>query len=130
MAGPWVSASRLLATWQRARDRLVSGMRLLLPQVPFVTPQGTGFVFPGVTAFGRPSSEVGERPGEPHQQFVLHGRCPAKAHPNPSFSVDRAGRDHVWQIEPARLDEMRRWLDHIEGQWGEALSRLKAFLER
>jgi hypothetical protein len=41
----------------------------------------------------------------------------------------RAGRDHVWQIEPARLDEVRRWLDHIEGQWDEALSRLKASLE-
>jgi hypothetical protein len=42
----------------------------------------------------------------------------------------RAGRDHVWQIEPARLDEVRRWLRHIEGQWDEALSRLKASLER
>jgi len=42
----------------------------------------------------------------------------------------RAGRDHVWQIEPARLDEVRRWLDHIEGQWDEALGRLKASLEK
>jgi DNA-binding transcriptional ArsR family regulator len=42
----------------------------------------------------------------------------------------RVGRDHVWEIEPARLDEARRWLDHIEGQWDEALSRLKASLER
>ncbi len=33
------------------------------------------------------------------------------------------GVDHVWQIEPARLDEVRRWLDHIEGQWDEALGR-------
>jgi len=41
----------------------------------------------------------------------------------------RVGRDHVWEIEPARLDEARRWLDHIEGQWDEALSRLKASLE-
>ena len=41
----------------------------------------------------------------------------------------RAGRDHVWQIEPARLDEARRWLGHIEGQWDEALARLKAALE-
>jgi len=38
--------------------------------------------------------------------------------------------DHVWEIEPARLDEARRWLDHIEGQWDEALGRLKASLER
>ena len=42
----------------------------------------------------------------------------------------RVGRDHVWEIEPARLDEARRWLDHIEGQWDEALGRLKASLER
>jgi DNA-binding transcriptional ArsR family regulator len=42
----------------------------------------------------------------------------------------RVGRDHVWEIEPGRLDEARRWLDHIEGQWDEALSRLKASLER
>ena len=42
----------------------------------------------------------------------------------------RVGRDHVWEIEPARLDEARRWLDHIEGQWDEALSRPKASLER
>lgn len=41
----------------------------------------------------------------------------------------RAGRDHVWQMETARLDEVRRWLDHIEGQWDEALGRLKASLE-
>jgi DNA-binding transcriptional ArsR family regulator len=41
----------------------------------------------------------------------------------------RVGRDHIWEIEPARLDEARRWLDHIEGQWDEALGRLKASLE-
>ena len=40
------------------------------------------------------------------------------------------GRTHVWEIEPARFDEARRWLDQIEGQWDEALGRLKASLER
>jgi len=39
------------------------------------------------------------------------------------------GRDHVWEIEPARLDEARRWLDHIARQWDEALARLKESLE-
>src|SRR5438552_10903431 len=29
----------------------------------------------------------------------------------------RIGRDHVWEIEPSRLDETRRWLGHIQGQW-------------
>jgi DNA-binding transcriptional ArsR family regulator len=42
----------------------------------------------------------------------------------------RAGRDHVWQMETTRLDDVRRWLAHIEGQWDEALSRLKTSLER
>jgi DNA-binding transcriptional ArsR family regulator len=42
----------------------------------------------------------------------------------------RVGRDHVWEIEPGRLDEARRWLDHIAGQWDEALGRLKESLER
>jgi DNA-binding transcriptional ArsR family regulator len=41
----------------------------------------------------------------------------------------RVGRDHVWEIDAGRLDHARRWLDHIEGQWDEALARLKATLE-
>jgi DNA-binding transcriptional ArsR family regulator len=41
----------------------------------------------------------------------------------------RAGRDHVWSIETSRLDEARKWLDHIGGQWDEALARLKAVVE-
>jgi DNA-binding transcriptional ArsR family regulator len=42
----------------------------------------------------------------------------------------RVGRDQVWKVEPRRLDDARRWLDHIESQWDEALGRLKASLER
>ena len=42
----------------------------------------------------------------------------------------RVGRDRVWEIDSTRLDEARRWIDHIESQWDEALSRLKASLER
>jgi DNA-binding transcriptional ArsR family regulator len=41
----------------------------------------------------------------------------------------RVGRDHVWEIEPGRLEETRRWLDQIQGQWDQALARLKASLE-
>ncbi len=41
----------------------------------------------------------------------------------------RIGRDHVWEVESSRLDEARQWIDHIEGQWDEALARLKASLE-
>src|ERR1051325_6764174 len=42
----------------------------------------------------------------------------------------RIGRDHVWEIDASRLDETRRWLDHIQGQWDNALARLKESLER
>jgi len=41
----------------------------------------------------------------------------------------RIGRDHLWEIAPARLGEARRWLDHIAGQWDEALGRLRESLE-
>jgi DNA-binding transcriptional ArsR family regulator len=41
----------------------------------------------------------------------------------------RRGRDHVWAIDASRLDDARRWLSHIEGQWDEALARLKSTLE-
>ena len=42
----------------------------------------------------------------------------------------RVGRDRVWEIDARRIDDARRWLDHIESQWDEALARLKASLER
>jgi len=58
LTGPSAWIDETLAMWQAARDRLVSGMRRRLPDVLFATPQGTGFVFPDVTIFGRPSSEV------------------------------------------------------------------------
>jgi DNA-binding transcriptional ArsR family regulator len=40
------------------------------------------------------------------------------------------GRESIWELEPQRLDEARRWLDRISAQWDEALDRLKAFVER
>lgn len=40
------------------------------------------------------------------------------------------GREHVWKIEPARLDEARDYLDRISAQWDAALARLKHFVER
>ncbi len=44
-------------------------------------------------------------------------------------SGTRVGRQRVWEIDSSRLDEARRWLEHIEGQWDEALARLKTSLE-
>lgn len=41
----------------------------------------------------------------------------------------RAGRERLWQLEPAPLDEARRSLEQIGRQWDQALGRLKAFVE-
>ncbi|MDR3717347.1 MAG: metalloregulator ArsR/SmtB family transcription factor [Bryobacteraceae bacterium] len=41
----------------------------------------------------------------------------------------RAGREHVWMLNPARLAEARRCLDVIGRGWDDALGRLKAHLE-
>jgi DNA-binding transcriptional ArsR family regulator len=39
------------------------------------------------------------------------------------------GRERIWTIEPDRVDEARRYLEHISRQWDEALDRLKIFVE-
>ncbi|MDY7228101.1 ArsR/SmtB family transcription factor [Hyalangium rubrum] len=41
----------------------------------------------------------------------------------------RHGRESLWELEPQRLEEARRCLDHISRQWDEALGRLKALVE-
>jgi DNA-binding transcriptional ArsR family regulator len=41
----------------------------------------------------------------------------------------RRGRERLWQLDPARLDEVRRELERIAGHWDEALARLKAAVE-
>jgi DNA-binding transcriptional ArsR family regulator len=42
----------------------------------------------------------------------------------------RQGRERLWELEPARIDEARRSLDAIAAQWDQALKRLKTFVER
>jgi DNA-binding transcriptional ArsR family regulator len=41
----------------------------------------------------------------------------------------RAGREHVWALNPARLAEAQRCLDLIARGWDDALSRLKSHVE-
>ena len=41
----------------------------------------------------------------------------------------RSGREQRWALEPASLTEARRYLDMITQEWGDALGRLKAFVE-
>jgi DNA-binding transcriptional ArsR family regulator len=41
----------------------------------------------------------------------------------------RLGRERLWQIEPAQIEEARRTLEVIGRQWDVALGKLKAFVE-
>jgi DNA-binding transcriptional ArsR family regulator len=42
---------------------------------------------------------------------------------------ERVGRETIWELEPKRLAEVRRYLDRISTQWDEAIGRLKSFVE-
>jgi DNA-binding transcriptional ArsR family regulator len=41
----------------------------------------------------------------------------------------RRGRERIWELDSRRLEEARRFLDHVSGQWDAALDRLRAFVE-
>jgi len=41
----------------------------------------------------------------------------------------RRGRERLWRLEGARLEEGRQYLDLISKRWDEALARLKTFVE-
>ena len=41
----------------------------------------------------------------------------------------RRGRESVYQLEPAPLDDARRFLDRISREWDASLDRLRAFVE-
>ena len=42
----------------------------------------------------------------------------------------RAGRESIWELQPARLEEVRRYLNQISSQWDTALERLRDFVEK
>lgn len=42
----------------------------------------------------------------------------------------RSGREHLWTVNPSRLEEARRYLDIVARGWDDALSRLKVHVER
>jgi DNA-binding transcriptional ArsR family regulator len=41
----------------------------------------------------------------------------------------RRGRERIWELDPRRFDDARRWLDEISKRWDDALDRLKRFVE-
>jgi DNA-binding transcriptional ArsR family regulator len=42
----------------------------------------------------------------------------------------RTGRESRFELKPEPIAEMKNYLDHVSAQWDQALSRLKAFVER
>lgn len=42
---------------------------------------------------------------------------------------DRAGRERIWELQPRRLTQVRRYLEQISDQWDSTLQRLRAFVE-
>lgn len=41
----------------------------------------------------------------------------------------RAGREKRFEFDPAPMEEIKRYLDLVSEQWGQALARLKSFVE-
>jgi DNA-binding transcriptional ArsR family regulator len=41
----------------------------------------------------------------------------------------REGREQLWEIQPKRLTEARRYLDVISGHWDEAIEKLRLLVE-
>jgi DNA-binding transcriptional ArsR family regulator len=42
----------------------------------------------------------------------------------------RQGRERIWELTPARLEDAHGYLERISRQWDDALGRLKSFVER
>ncbi len=39
------------------------------------------------------------------------------------------GRERIWELEPRRIEQARRYLDRISAQWDVAIARLKSLVE-
>jgi len=42
----------------------------------------------------------------------------------------RSGRENLFELDPRPIEGVRQYLEHVSEQWDQALSRLKAFVER
>ena len=42
----------------------------------------------------------------------------------------KVGRERLWQLEPARINEARQALESIGREWDQALARIKRFIEK
>ncbi|MGE0626147.1 MAG: ArsR/SmtB family transcription factor [Pseudomonadales bacterium] len=41
----------------------------------------------------------------------------------------RQGRERLWQVEPASIDDAQRYLEHISARWDAAIDRLRRYVE-
>ncbi len=41
----------------------------------------------------------------------------------------RAGRESLFEFDPAPIEEIKEYLDRVSEQWDQALARLKSFVE-
>ena len=41
----------------------------------------------------------------------------------------RAGREHLFELEPKPIEDVRKYLEHVSRQWDDALARLKSLVE-
>ena len=41
----------------------------------------------------------------------------------------RRGRERIWELEPDQMEAARTYLEHVSKRWGDALDRLKQFVE-
>jgi DNA-binding transcriptional ArsR family regulator len=61
-----------------------------------------------------------------HQAVSKHLRILEKAQ---LISSERDGRDRMWSVESDRMAELHVFLDHISGQWDQALKSLRKMVE-
>src|SRR5438105_3884972 len=61
-----------------------------------------------------------------HQAVSKHLRVLEKAQ---LVSSIRAGRDRMWSVESDHMAELHAFLDHISGQWDQALKSLRKMVE-
>ena len=41
----------------------------------------------------------------------------------------RSGRESLYELDPAPIEEIRHYLEFVSKQWDESLARLKSFVE-
>lgn len=114
--------------WPSSRSR--SAARALLATAPVFAALGDETRLVLVARLGREGplsiSRLSEGAGVTRQAVAKHLRVLSDAG---LAQGSRQGREQIWRLEAAGLDEARRSLEQIAQFWDEALLRLKAVVE-